>query len=110
MDLLRQKIKAAKTENRLLYFLIIVRLFPFTPNFLLNLMAPWMHVPLSYFATSVFLGLAPYNFMTLSAGIMLSEIQNTGDIFTVKQVGGMVILSLLLAIPSSFRSKPQKEE
>lgn len=48
--------------------------------------------------------------MTLSAGIMLSEIQNTGDIFTVKQVGGMVILSLLLAIPSSFRSKPQKEE
>ncbi|XP_064092960.1 transmembrane protein 41A-like isoform X1 [Macrobrachium nipponense] len=48
--------KIHENENQLFLFLISLRVFPMTPNWLLNVSAPYVNVPLPIFSLSVFFG------------------------------------------------------
>ena len=77
------------------FYLVSMRLFPGTPNWLLNLAMPHCGVPLYYFFPSTLLGLMPYNFITVSAGTMLSSVNSTSDLFdqgTIIRLGAAAVL------------------
>lgn len=59
----------------LLLVLLSLRLFPMSPNWLLNLASPLLGVPLPLFFISVLFGLLPYNFLCVQSGIMLAELR-----------------------------------
>lgn len=43
-------------SNRLLPFLLFARMFPISPSWLLNIVAPFLNIPLPIFAFSAFIG------------------------------------------------------
>jgi len=66
----KTQIERFLVEDRftLLMYLIILRVFPGSPNWAMNLVFPHLGVPVKYIAISMFLGLLPWNYMTCAAG------------------------------------------
>uniref|UniRef100_A0A915BSJ7 Transmembrane protein 41A n=1 Tax=Parascaris univalens TaxID=6257 RepID=A0A915BSJ7_PARUN len=95
---LQQKID--DNSNRLLPFLLFARMFPISPSWLLNIVAPFLNIPLPIFAFSVFIGLAPYNFICVEAGYILSDLHSWDDVFnkwTVFKLCSFALLPLAYA-------------
>lgn len=63
-------------------FMMFLRMFPFTPNFLINLSSPMVGVPFPSFFGSVLFGLMPYNFVCVQAGLTLESLTSMNDVFT----------------------------
>ncbi|TMW61169.1 hypothetical protein Poli38472_013632 [Pythium oligandrum] len=96
---LRHEIDNARADGRLMFLLLFLRVFPFTPNWFLNLASPWLSVPLHHFTPSVLFGLMPYNFITVQAGAMLSTLQSTRDMLDPRTIGSLVLLALGMLVP-----------
>jgi len=73
--------KVDNQKDDLFWFLILLRIVPFTPNWLLNLLSPIVDVPFNLFWASIFIGLMPYNFIAVQTGTILTDIGEKGDVF-----------------------------
>jgi len=67
--------RLTSNHSSLLLALISLRLFPMSPNWLLNVISPLLGIPLPLFFISVLLGLLPYNFLGVQAGLLLQDLQ-----------------------------------
>ncbi|EKX39748.1 hypothetical protein GUITHDRAFT_76179 [Guillardia theta CCMP2712] len=63
-------------RRRLFYYLTVIRIFPITPNFFINLAAPLIRLPLVPHVASATIGLAPITFLTVQAGMTLSSLES----------------------------------
>jgi uncharacterized membrane protein YdjX (TVP38/TMEM64 family) len=90
--------------------LLFLRVFPFTPNWFLNLASPWLQVPLYMFSPSVLLGLMPYNFITVQAGAMLSTLKSTSDMLDPKTICSLVLLALGMLVPMLLKRNKAKTQ
>ena len=61
MAVIRNHVQAHRQQ--LFFYMLFVRAFPFTPNWFINIAAPYTEIPLSIFFTTILLGSAPYNFI-----------------------------------------------
>ncbi|KAF0687927.1 Aste57867_20419 [Aphanomyces stellatus] len=90
-------------RDDLTLYMIFLRIFPFSPNWFMNMSSPHVDIPLLQFAPSVAIGLTPYNFLSCKAGLILSALQSKSDIIDtattiqliVVAVGGFVGLPIL---------------
>ncbi|EGT32371.1 hypothetical protein CAEBREN_16207 [Caenorhabditis brenneri] len=96
-------------RDRLWVFLISARVFPFTPHWLLNIASPFLDVPLRYHASSVFVGLFPYNLLCVRAGTVLAEVNSMSDVFDVWTLSELFVVSLVLFLATRM-SKQKKLE
>ena len=88
----------ANTDS-LIYFLLFVRIFPFTPNWFVNIACPVIGVPLGKFFLSVFLGLMPYNYTCVQSGAILATMQSVNDIWNQKTLIKLCSIALIMLIP-----------
>jgi len=99
--------KVDKNSGRLVYYLLFLRLFPMTPNWLINLLSPIAGVPLHLFFFTVLVGLMPYNFLCVQAGGMLAKLKSIDDIFSVTTLLQLGLIALV-ALGPSFILKQKK--
>jgi uncharacterized membrane protein YdjX (TVP38/TMEM64 family) len=104
------RITLAREEKRLLYALLSLRIFPFSPNWLLNIASPYLNIPLVLFAPAVFFGLMPYNFVTTKAGSMLADIRSPTDIFDSRTLMSFLALAGLMLIPAVHKRRQSKKQ
>jgi len=93
----QMQIKVTSQQMGLFPYLVFIRLFPFTPNWFINLASPLINVPFFLFAASVFVGLMPYNFITTQAGDLVNELHSTRDIFSFTTICKMLAVSFVFA-------------
>uniref|UniRef100_H3GE05 VTT domain-containing protein n=1 Tax=Phytophthora ramorum TaxID=164328 RepID=H3GE05_PHYRM len=95
---LRSMLDAHRDEMAL--YMVFLRVFPFTPNWFINMASPHMAIPLSQFALGPLIGLIPYNFLSCKAGLILRELRSRGDIIdtatTVQLIVAAVVGGLVL--------------
>ncbi|KAL8596744.1 hypothetical protein ACOMHN_046361 [Nucella lapillus] len=90
--------KVRENSDGLFFYLLFLRLFPMSPNWFMNVVAPIIGVPIHLFFLSVFIGLMPYNLICVRTGVMLSEIRSLSDVFnwsTMLQLAGLAVVALL---------------
>lgn len=94
-------VEAKVDENRdnLFFFLLSARIFPFTPNFFLNMTFPIIGVPLKMFFVSVLFGLMPYNYICVSTGSILTYLNSINDIFSLSTLLGFLFIALVAVLP-----------
>jgi uncharacterized membrane protein YdjX (TVP38/TMEM64 family) len=103
----RELVDAERARGNLLPYCLFLRVFPFSPNFFLNIASPLVHLPFAVHLMSVLVGLMPYNFLSVSAGRQLAQLTDTSQANagnTVKLLG----LSLLILLPTVFKRKLQR--
>ncbi|XP_062516880.1 transmembrane protein 41A-A-like isoform X2 [Corticium candelabrum] len=94
--------KVSENNDGLFFFLLFLRLFPMTPNWLINIASPLVGVPIHLFFLSVFIGLMPYNFLCCQAGVVLSQLTSLGDLFSWKVVIQLAVGALASLIPGLY--------
>lgn len=87
-------------RHNLFFYLLSLRLFPVAPNWLMNMAAPVLDIPVHLFFFSVFFGLMPYNFLSVEAGGILTEITSTGDIFTTATTLKLLAAACVAILPT----------
>ncbi|KAK3815247.1 MAG: hypothetical protein J3Q66DRAFT_344099 [Benniella sp.] len=100
-------------ETSLFMQLLLIRLFPLTPYWFINLASPLVGVPVVPFMTSMLLGCMPYNYICAQAGAILSEIHELRDIYQQPWILFQIVVVLLLstaAVLISKRAKKQQKE
>ena len=60
--------------------LLVIRIFPMTPNFFINLAAPLIRLPVVPHVAAATIGLAPITFLTVQAGMTLSSLNSLTDV------------------------------
>lgn len=107
-----KKMEAGFKENALSY-LLVLRLIPAFPFFIVNLVPAFLGVPLATFVLGTFLGIIPGTFVFTSIGAGLGsifdrmeEVSLTGALTpeVITAMCGLAILSLIPVIYKKFRS------
>ncbi|CAH1790139.1 unnamed protein product [Owenia fusiformis] len=88
-----------ENSDSLIFFLLFVRLFPMSPNWMLNIASPILNIPVHLFFISVFIGLMPYNYICVQTGSMLSEITSVNDIFTTTRMIQLICIAMVALVP-----------
>jgi len=92
-----------RNRHQLLYFLLFIRIFPMTPNWFVNMASPIVGVPLHMFVFSVFVGLMPYNFITVEAGDVLGTLSSLDDLFSRTTLLKLLLLACLMLLPTVYK-------
>ncbi|KAF4520336.1 hypothetical protein B566_EDAN004396 [Ephemera danica] len=95
-------------RERLPYFLLFLRLFPMSPNWLLNVLCPHAGIPLHLFAFTATIGLMPYNYVCVHAGCMLASLTSLDSLFSATTLLQMAFLALVALGPSFIIKKYSK--
>jgi len=109
LTMFREKIIEWQKSQNLFFYLVAARLFPFTPNWFINMASPILGVPIHLFFISVFFGLMPYNFLCAQAGQFLSQLQSPKDVLTWTNVFWLLISAIVVMIPIFVKKRLQKE-
>eukprot|EP00937_MAST-01D_sp_MAST-1D-sp2_P004871 g4871.t1 len=91
----RAVVEAQRRSGELTRQLTMGFVFPFAPHWLMKSAAPHMGIPLGVFMPAVTLGLAPYNFLTCKAGLVLSELTSKDDIWDSGTTVWLAVASVL---------------
>jgi uncharacterized membrane protein YdjX (TVP38/TMEM64 family) len=104
----RQKMEAGFRENALSY-LLVLRLVPLFPFFVVNLVPAFLGVPLSTYVIGTFFGIMPGVFVFASVGAGLGSIFDKGEavsaagILTPQIVMALLGLAVLALIPVIYK-------
>ncbi|KAF8939946.1 Transmembrane protein 41A [Haplosporangium gracile] len=90
--------------------LLLIRLFPLTPYWFINLASPLVGVPVIPFMTSMFLGCMPYNYICAQAGAILGEIHELRDIYQQPWILFQIVMVLVLSAAAVWLSKRSKKQ
>ncbi|KAI7831560.1 snare associated Golgi protein-domain-containing protein [Gamsiella multidivaricata] len=111
LDQMRLQDQDESEEGTSLFMqLLLIRLFPLTPYWFINLASPLVGVPVVPFMTSMFLGCMPYNYICAQAGAILSEIHEMRDIYQQPWILFQVVLVLVLSGAAVIVSKRTKKK
>jgi uncharacterized membrane protein YdjX (TVP38/TMEM64 family) len=97
------KVERGFAENGL-SFLLVLRLIPIFPFFIVNLVLPFVGLPLRLYVLGTFLGILPANFIYGSFGAGLGAIFDRGETVTLRSIltpeiamalSGLALLALL---------------
>ncbi|XP_026231340.1 transmembrane protein 41A-A isoform X2 [Anabas testudineus] len=94
--------KVEENQDCLFFFLLFLRFFPMTPNWFLNMSAPIVNIPITYFFCSVFIGLLPYNFICVQTGVMLSEVSSLDDLFSWERLLQLLAIACVALLPGAL--------
>lgn len=103
-----QKMEAGFRENALSY-LLVLRLVPLFPFFVVNLVPAFLGVPLSTYVIGTFFGIMPGVFVFASVGAGLGSIFDKGEAFsaagilTPQIVMALLGLAILVLIPVIYK-------
>lgn len=102
VDMLNQNIVNMTTSQRFFY-LLALRIFPLTPQYVLNLASPFVGVGTGMFLTSMVIGLLPFHFITVRAGSIITQIQSSKDILQTDTIILLGLISFLLLTPTLLK-------
>lgn len=114
-----QKVKSLteaiqRNRENLFFYLLFIRMVPFTPNWLLNMVSPILNIPFHLFFFSILFGknvyslisgLMPYNFVCVQAGSLLSELTSLDSIFDFWTLSKLFLIALASLIPILARKR-----
>ncbi|KAJ0407701.1 hypothetical protein P43SY_009038 [Pythium insidiosum] len=82
-------------RDDLALYMVFLRVFPFTPNWFINMASPHLEIPVLQFTIGPALGLIPYNFLSCKAGLMLRELRSRGDIMDTTTTIQLVVVAIV---------------
>ncbi|CAH0382374.1 unnamed protein product [Bemisia tabaci] len=91
-----------QNEQNLTFFLLLLRMFPMTPNWLINIASPLVGIPLQQFVFTACIGLMPYIFMCVYTGGLLVTLDSLDSFFKFSTVIQFAVILVAAIIPKYF--------
>ena len=97
-----KKMEAGFQDNALSY-LLVLRLVPLFPFFLINLVSGLTQIRLSGYFFGTMFGILPGTFVYANAGSNLASINQLSDIASLEVLGAFALLGLFALIPTVYK-------
>lgn len=104
------KIDHMKQEDKfsLIMYLVIMRVFPGSPNWTMNLVFPHLGIEVLWMSFSIFIGLMPWNYIACAAGSKIATFKDKSDIMNWETYGillGITAFYGLIAVGKKVMDK-----
>ncbi|GMJ12512.1 hypothetical protein like AT4G17790 [Hibiscus trionum] len=97
----------AQRRERLLNYMLFLRLTPTLPNTFINVASPIVDVPYHIFFLATFIGLIPAAYITVRAGIALGELRSVGDLYDFNSIATLFLIGAVSITPTLMsKTKP----
>eukprot|EP00252_Welwitschia_mirabilis_P007358 TRINITY_DN18620_c0_g1_i1.p1 TRINITY_DN18620_c0_g1~~TRINITY_DN18620_c0_g1_i1.p1 ORF type:complete len:278 (+),score=16.83 TRINITY_DN18620_c0_g1_i1:838-1671(+) len=97
--------QVAMRRERLLNYMLFLRITPTLPNTFINLASPIVDVPYHIFFLATLFGLIPATYITVRAGLALGELRSVRDLYDIKTVGVLFLIGLVSIAPTLIKRK-----
>jgi len=96
-------------KHNLFFYLLFLRVSPILPNWFISVSSPILNIPLLHFLGATFLGLIPANYLHVTTGLALGELQSSDSVSGItvnkRALATLFGIALLTLIPTLFRKK-----
>lgn len=92
--------QVARRKERLLNYMLFLRLTPTLPNTFINVASPIVDVPYHTFFLATVIGIIPAAYVTVKAGIALGELQSLGDLYDFNSIATLFLIGIVSVTPT----------
>uniref|UniRef100_A0A453CWC4 VTT domain-containing protein n=6 Tax=Triticinae TaxID=1648030 RepID=A0A453CWC4_AEGTS len=92
--------QVAKRREKLLNYMLFLRVTPTLPNTFINLASPIVDVPFHTFLLATLIGLIPAAYVTVRAGIALGELTSLSDLYDTQSVALLFLIGVVSVTPA----------
>ncbi|MBA0681680.1 hypothetical protein Goari_023465 [Gossypium aridum] len=95
----------AKRRDKLLNYMLFLRITPTLPNLFINLASPIVDIPFHVFFLATFVGLIPASYITVKAGLALGDLRSVKDLYDFKTLSVLFLIGLVSIFPTLLKKK-----
>ncbi|XP_057732033.1 uncharacterized membrane protein At4g09580 [Arachis stenosperma] len=95
----------AKRRDRLLNYMLFLRITPTLPNLFINLASPIVDVPFHIFFLATLIGLIPASYITVRAGLALGDLKSLKDLYDFKTFSVLFLIGFVAICPTLLKRK-----
>ncbi|KAL9382484.1 hypothetical protein Peur_025519 [Populus x canadensis] len=95
----------AKRRDKLLNYMLFLRVTPTLPNLFINLASPIVDIPFHIFFLATLLGLIPASYITVRAGLALGDLKSVKDLYDFKTLSVLFIIGSISIFPTLLKRK-----
>lgn len=95
----------AKRREKLLNYMLFLRVTPTLPNLFINLASPIVDIPFHVFFSATLLGLIPAAYITVRAGLALGDLKSVKDLYDFKTLFVLFLIGSLIILPTLLKRK-----
>lgn len=94
-----------KRKDKLLNYMLFLRITPTLPNLFINLASPIMDIPFHVFFTATVIGLIPASYITVRAGLALGDLKSVKDLYDFKTLSVLFLIGFFSILPTILKRK-----
>lgn len=95
----------AKRREKLLNYMLFLRITPSLPNTFINLASPIVDIPFRIFFLATVIGLLPASYITVRAGLALGELKSVRDLYDFKTFAVLFLMGFISISPAILKRK-----
>ncbi|CAL1409986.1 unnamed protein product [Linum trigynum] len=95
----------AKRREKLLNYMLFLRITPTLPNLFINLASPIVDIPFHIFFLATLIGLIPASYITVRAGLALGDLKSVKDLYDFKTLSMLFIIGSIIIFPTLLKRK-----
>ncbi|XAR55633.1 hypothetical protein NMG60_11035764 [Bertholletia excelsa] len=95
----------AKRREKLLNYMLFLRITPTLPNLFINLASPVVDIPFHVFFLATVIGLVPASYITVRAGLALGDLKSVKDLYDFKTLSVLFVIGFVSILPTLLKRK-----
>ncbi|PHT50119.1 hypothetical protein CQW23_09866 [Capsicum baccatum] len=95
----------AKRRDKLLNYMLFLRITPALPYLFINLASPIVDIPFHIFFFATVICLIPAAYITVKAGLTLGELKSVKDFYDFKTLSVLFLIGALIILPTILKRK-----
>ncbi|GAV87331.1 SNARE_assoc domain-containing protein [Cephalotus follicularis] len=95
----------AKRRDKLLNYMLFLRITPTLPNLFINLASPIVDIPFHVFFSATVIGLIPASYITVRAGLALGDLKSLKDLYDFKTLAVLFLIGSVSIFPILLKRK-----
>lgn len=95
----------AKRRDKLLNYMLFLRITPSLPNTFINVASPIVDIPFHVFFLATLVGLIPATYITVRAGLALGDLKSVRDLYDFKTLVVLFLIGFVSMVPTILKRK-----
>ncbi|CAN1235397.1 Uncharacterized membrane protein At4g09580 [Linum perenne] len=95
----------AKRRDKLLNYMLFLRITPTLPNLFINLASPIVDIPFHVFFLATLIGIVPASYITVRAGLALGDLKSVKDLYDFRTLSVLFIIGSISIFPTLLKRK-----
>ncbi|XP_058087756.1 uncharacterized membrane protein At4g09580-like [Magnolia sinica] len=95
----------AKRREKLLNYMLFLRITPTLPNTFINVASPIVDIPFHVFFLATLVGIIPASYITVRAGLALGDLKSVKDLYDFKTLAILFLIGSVSIFPTILKRK-----